>query len=455
MLLSVVSAFLHAQNAGTTSSGSPSAPTASQQDQNIPDAPSTVQPAKPLPTPPPSTPAPPENAPAEQAQPHQPEAPTQEPTQEPSVNENTNPAPQGTNQKPPINIRTVPEGGATSEQGGQEGEVYKLPPVIVNQVLIPVTVTDENGSLVSGLTAKDFTVLENGQKQKLNFFTSDAFALSAAVVIDLGMKDVDLQKVSHTYPALEGAFSGFDELSVYTYSNTVSQQTGWGAVGPALSAKLDELENVRGQNNGPPVTSGPIAAGGPVINGVPVDPAQPRMIGAPQPARVLNDAILRAALDLSKRDQQRRKVIFIISDGREYRSAASYRDVLRVLLTNHIMVYAIWVGAPQVPGYGTIARLHLPRFGYTDILPKYVNATTGGQAFLGSTRNAIEDAYARAMGNARNQYTLGYITHAPPNGTYRSFEILVSRPSCRSSIRPCVNVEAPDGYYPAPPRQSQ
>ncbi len=453
-VLSLGVVLLHAQSAGTANSGSPSsAPAKAQQDQDIPDAPSTVQPAKPLPTPPPSTQAPPENVPAEQPQttPQQ-QPPAQEaPAQEPPVNENIGTTPQGTNQKPPVNIRTVPQGGATKENPSEQDEI---PTIIVqtNQVVIPVTVTDEAGRLVSGLTAKNFTVLENGKKQKLNLFTSDPFAISAAVVLDLGMKDVDLQKVNRTFPSLEGAFSAFDELSIYTYSNTVTQLTGWGAVGPALTAKLDELQNVRGENNGPPVTSGPMAAGGPVINGVPVDPAQPRTIGAPQPARVMNDAILRAATDLAKRDKTRRKVIFVISDGREYRSQASYRDVLRVLLSNNIMVYAIGVSS-GVPGYRTLAKLHLPRFGYTDILPKYVNATTGGQVFNELTRTGIEDAYSEAMGNARNQYTLGYKTNLPPSGGYRSFEVLVDRPSCRSSIRPCVNVEAPDGYYPTPPVQ--
>jgi len=453
-LLGLSIAFLHGQNGGTPNSAAAGgASAAPQQDQNIPDAPSTVQPAKPLPTPPPSTQqAPPENAPPEQSQPPQQPAPKQEsPDQQSPASENASPVPQGQgrSQKPPVNIRTVPEGGATKETvPGQDD----IPTIIVqtNQVVIPVTVTDEAGHLVPGLTAKDFTVLESGKKQKLNLFTSDPFAISAAVVLDLGMKDVDLQKVNRTFPALEGAFSQFDELSIYTYSNTVSQLTGWGAVGPALTAKLDELEAVRGENNGPPVTSGPIAAGGPVINGVPVDPAQPRTIGAPQPARVMNDAILRAAADLAKRDKTRRKVIFVISDGREYRSNASYRDVLRVLLSNNIMVYALGVSS-GVPGYRSLSKLHLPRFGYSDILPKYVNATTGGQVFNELTRTGIEDAYSEAMGNARNQYTLGYKTNLPPTGGYRSWEILVDRPSCRSSIRPCVNVEAPDGYYPTPP----
>ncbi len=312
--------------------------------------------------------------------------------------------------------------------------------------MIPVTVADEAGHLVSGLTSKDFALIENGKKQTLNFFSSSAFAVSAAVVIDLGMKDVDLQKVNHTFSALEGAFSEFDELSVYTYSNTVGQLTGWGAVGPALSARLDELRNVRGQDNGPPVTSGPLASGVPMINNVPVDRGAPRPMAATQPARVMNDAILKAAIELSHRDKTRRKIIFVISDGREYRSDASYRDVLRVLLSNNIIVYAVGMGS-GVPGYGTFSKLHLPRFGYTDILPKYVNAT-GGQVFNELTRNGIEDAYGEALGYARNQYTMGYVMSKTPSGAYRSIEILVDRPSCRSSIRPCVNVYARDGYYP-------
>src|SRR5262249_37818772 len=137
-------------------------------------------------------------------------------------------------QPPPVNLTTVPEGGATREEAPDENGIYHIPTVRVNQVLVPVTVKDESGHLVTGLTYKDFSVLENGKKQKLNFFSSSPFALSAAVVIDLGMKDVDLQKVKHTLAALQGAFSQFDELSIYAYSNTVGQLADWQAVGQRL-----------------------------------------------------------------------------------------------------------------------------------------------------------------------------------------------------------------------------
>jgi VWFA-related protein len=209
---------------------------------------------------------------------------------------------------------------------------------------------------------------------------------------------------------------------------------------------------VRGQNNGPPVTSGPLGPQGPTINNRPVDAAAPTVRAPVQEAHVLNDAILKAALDLAKRDKSRRKIIFVISDGREYRSNTSYRDVLRVLLTSNIMVYAIGVGAPAMPLYGKLSKLHIPRLGYTDILPRYVNATTGGEVFNELTRVGIEDAYAEATNEARNQYTMGYLTHSHSPGAFRDIEVLVDRPSCKSSsIRPCVNVYAKAGYYPTGP----
>jgi VWFA-related protein len=436
--------FLACTFAAAQSTASQDAPAASegqnknQNDQSIPDAPSTVQPPKPAESAPTGTPAPepqlPPNQPAPTSQSPPPQAP---PT--PAANSGS---------PPPINVRTVPQGGETKEPGSQD-EFFRLY-VTTNQVIVPVTVKDDSGHLVDGLTARDFMVFENGKKQTLNFFTSDPFALSAAVILDLGMKDVDLQKVDHTFPALEGAFSQFDELSLFVYNNTVSQLSGWQAAGQQLSAALDQLKRVRGLNNGPPVTSGPLGPQGPMVNNTPVDPAAPIVYTPPQEARVLNDAILMAALDLAKRDKSRRKVIFVISDGREYRSNASYRDVLRVLLSNNIIVYAVGVGGAAIPGYNKLEKLHLPRFGFSDILPKYVNAT-GGQVFNELTRTGIETAYAEAMADARNQYTMGYLTHAAPAGAYRELEVRVERPSCKSSIRPCINVYARDGYYPTPP----
>jgi VWFA-related protein len=405
----------------------------------IPDAP-TVQPSA-TPAEPPPIPKPEEKKPATvdrnpwTNQPNTPKPAESNPFPE---EETTTPAPA----MPPV--KTVPPGSAPKDPSRAQEQLYTLV-VHTNFVQVPVTVKDREGRMVDGLLPTDFSVKENGAAQKLTFFSSDPFALSVAIVLDLGMSDATVQKVNQTFPALMGAFAPYDEVSLYTFSSTVSEVSDFTAPTQRLSAVLNQIKTERGSNNGPAVLSGPLAPNGPIINGVPVgSPTQP-VYTPPKQSRVLNDAILRAALDLSKRDRKRRKIIFVISDGREYGSEASYRDVLRVLLSNEIQVKAVAVGSAALPVYGKVERLHLPREGYGDILPKYVSATGGSPVYTELTLSAIQDTYAKAMSDARNQYTLGYTSARPKTPTaspYRSIEVLVNRPG--------LKVYARDGYYPAP-----
>jgi VWFA-related protein len=411
--------------------------------EEIPDAPSASRPPQPFPSSPPIEPQgqPPSEATADQP-PAANEAPPSSSKPAPSTSDD--------NALHPPDAKTVPEGVGTTDTGtGSQAELYKLS-VNVNEVIVPVRVTDDSGRLVNGLLPKDFTVLEDGNKRVLNFFTSDPLAISAAVVFDLGMPDVNVQKVNQTFPALEGAFSQFDEVAIYSYSTTVGRMADFGSVGKRLDAVLNQMKTYHGENNGVPVLGGPLGPEGPMINNIPVDRSSPSPISPAKQARVLNDAILAAAMDLGTRPKGRRKIIFVISDGREYRSNASYGDVMKVLLSNGILVYGIGVGGSAIPGYKQLEKLKIPGQAYGNILPRYANAT-GGLVLSEYSKDAIQDAYQRAIGDARNQYTLGYASAATPSSTYREIEIKVGRPGCKSSdLRPCVLVYAKAGYYPLP-----
>jgi len=408
---------------------------AQDQKQNIPDAPSAAQPPQPFPED-----APP--APKEQPK----------PTEEPKESKPVQPPLPFPGDAPPTTspgVKAMPAGTPKSDGSDTREDLYKLVSR-VNFVQVPVTVKDQDGRLVNGLVPKDFQVLENGQQQKMTFFTSDPFPLSAAVVFDLGMPDSVVQKVNRTFSAMQGAFSQFDEVSLYVYSGTVTRLTDFGAVGQQLSDTLNELKTKRGKNDGVPVTSGPFGPQGPAINGTPVGSAVPILITPPKESHVINDAILAAALDLSKRDRSRRKIIFVISDGREMGSIAGYSDVLKVLLTNGVVVYGLGVGGAAIPVYGKLQKFHLPRLGTGDILPKYASAT-GGELFTEVSKDDIDAVYARAIGDARNQYTLGYVSKAAPGGAYREVEVRVARPDCSNYASPCIRTFAKAGYYPAPP----
>ncbi len=336
---------------------------------------------------------------------------------------------------------TVPPGSVKRPPSDSPDDgLYRLV-VRTNQVVIPVRVTDDSGHMVEDLQSPDFAVYEDGKKQPLNYFSADPFALSAVVILDLGMPDADVQKVNKTFSALEGSFGPYDEVALYTYSSTVAKMADFGAVGKRLDATLDQLKYVTGTSNGPATLDGPMGPQGPTVNGIPIDPNAAHVTASPpQESHVLNDAILAASIALSKREKTRRKIIFVISDGRELHSTAAYRDVLRVLETNGITVYGIGVGSAAL--YGKISRLHLPRLGYTDILPKYANATAG-EYISDNTRDAIENAYAKAMGDARNEYTLGYRTKSTISEACRDLEVTVARPD--------VKVYAKSSYCPAPP----
>jgi VWFA-related protein len=393
-------------------------------DQDIPDAPSAVQP------PPPPAPIPQPANPSHTVQPAQSAG---------DSGAQSTPATQPPPKMPPV--QTVPPGSIPRNQLSTNPGIYKIP-VSVNFVLIPVMVKDSDGRLVDGLLPKDFTVLENGRKQTLTYFTSDPFQLSVAVVLDTGMPEVVLSKVDQTYTSLAGAFSPYDEFALYTFSSTVSQVLDFTNRSQRLADALNEIKLVPGNANGPLALNDPYSVG-PTVNGVPVNgPPIAPVQTPPREAHVLNDAILRAAIDLGKQDRSRRKVILVISDGHELGSSSSYRDVLRVLETRNIQIQAVVVGGGALPVWKQVGRFRLKDQGYWDLLPKYSSATGGGQVFSELTRNSIEEAYARITNDARNQYTMGYAAAATASTTYRSIEVLVDKRG--------LKVSAKDGYYPAP-----
>jgi VWFA-related protein len=390
--------------------------------QEVPDAPSATKRPEPekqtSPLPPPS-----EAPPTKPIPRPEPETAPEEPPPQP----------------PPMVMTTTPEGSKTGDTAGSREEMFKMT-VNVNFVIVPVTVKDGDGRLVDGLLRKDFSVYEDGTMQPLKLFTSDPFPLSCAVVLDLGMPDVVMRKVNQTLPGLVAAFSAYDEVALYTYGSSVEQRLDYTNADAKFSAAL-KRERRPGRQGGVPVTGGPMAAG-PSVNGVPFDPSSPHVRSTVRrESRVLNDAILAAALDLAQRDRNRRKVLFVISDGAEYRSRANYSEVLKVLLSNEIAVYAVNVDSSAIPGIRSVEGLHVPTQGYGNILPRYASAT-GGQIFAEFNQDAIEQAYARVTEVARNQYTLGYTTRASAANTYRSIEVRVRRGGLR--------VYAKDGYYPLP-----
>ena len=320
----------------------------------------------------------------------------------------------------------------------------------VTFVEVPVTVKDPKGKLVAGLTYRDFKVFENDTREPVAFFTTDSFPLSIAFVIDQSLTSDVMTKVNNSLGAIQGALTPYDEVAVFTYNNGAQNRSG-GFTG-AQSARVPfvlSMAKSAGEEMLVPVSDGPMAGCNIRQNGNCVDPnLQPgRSAGGstfmtiPKEIHTLNDAILAAAKELSTRPKGRRRIIYVISDGKEYGSKATYKEVLRYLETNKVAVYGTLVGDSARWGEGYMSRYHLPFTMYDNILAKYILAT-GGEPDAERGLDGIERSYAKIAEEARNQYTLGYYSHQPViDGKFRKIEVRLERSG--------MEVVAKQGYYPS------
>jgi VWFA-related protein len=342
-------------------------------------------------------------------------------------------------------VQTAPPDTMTPEDIGTKITVN------TTYVEVPVTVKDTKGKPVAGLTWRDFKVYENDTWEPLKIFTVDPASLSIAFVIDQSLTSDVMAKVNDSLSAFQGALSPYDEVAVFTYNNGPHEWTGFtGAQGNRVPAVLALAKSI-GRDDQVPINSGAFGPCSITKNGGCVDSnntvqqggstGSSSFITLPKEIHTLNDAIFAAAKELSTRPQGRRRMIYVISDGKEYGSKATYKEVLRYLQTNKIAVYGTLVGDSARWGEGYVSRLHLPFTMYDNRLYGYVNLT-GGVLESEGNLNGIEKSYADVTKEARNQYTLVYSSHEPLiDGKYRKIEVRVNRPG--------VEVTAKKGYYPS------
>jgi VWFA-related protein len=286
-------------------------------------------------------------------------------------------------------------------------------------------------------------------------FSRDPMPLSIAFVIDQSLSSDVMERVNDSLGSIQAALTPYDEIAVFSYANGSQERTGFTGAQSARVPAVLALTKEAGTEELIPTNTGPFAGCNVHVNGNCADPnLQPgrsagsgAFITIPKEIHTLNDAILAAAKELSSRPKGRRRIIYVISDGKEYGSKAKYSDVLRYLQTNNIAVWGTLVGDSARWGEGYLSRFHLPFQMYDNILTKYIYST-GGEPDSERNLNGIEKSYAKIAEEARNQYTLVYSTHEPlVDGKYRKIEVRVERPD--------VEVNAKAGYWPSAEEMSQ
>ncbi len=302
----------------------------------------------------------------------------------------------------------------------------------VNYVFLPVTVKDSDGHLVADLTRSEFRIFDDNVEQRLEFFSAEAFPLSVVVLLDNDLKTKDAEQVESSLSAILGGLSSSDEAFVCRFDTNFHPGKGFTRDQDKL---LTELHRTRLSTDRPDV-AGPDPGGpysGPTINGQSaVSPGAPpiaasTVIIGDKSSKALDDAVYEASQLLKERGRDRRKIIFLISDGENGKTNHNtYDNTVKELLRYGVSVYSLGVG-------GGFYERKFSR------LQSYAR-DTGGDVFYAAKRNSLENLYSRVTEQARNQYTLGYNPRGNDRAKdYHAVEVRVRREG--------LSILTREGYY--------
>lgn len=235
--------------------------------------------------------------------------------------------------------------------------------VDVNLVNVFVTVTDQHGAPVGGLTRENFVLSEDDRDQTIKVFDKEsALPLSIALAIDTSLStrhDLPLEQASAKRFAHE-IVRPVDALSVYAFSETVHES----AFGYTADLKhIDEtIDHIR--------------------------------VGA---ATALYDAIYLSSRELDRR--KGRKVIVLITDGGDTVSKVDYKEAVRAAEEAEALVYSIIV----VPIESSAGR----EIGGEHALIQ-LSEDTGGKYYYATSISQLDEAFRKISDELRTQYLLAY-----------------------------------------------
>ena len=256
----------------------------------------------------------------------------------------------------------------------------------VNLVEVYATVTGAQGRPVTGLTAADFRIAEDGASQAISAFAAGDFPLSIAIGLDrsfsMAGKDNRLGVAKSAARTLVGALRPGDQVMVVAIGGET-----------AVAAPLSTDRNA----------ALAAIAGLDAWGTTPLYDATLEAIAAIQPARG-------------------RRALVLLSDGADRFSGTTAAELVDRARRDDVMIYPVAIGDARPPVFAELA------------------AATGGRSFFVREPAALITTMTEIAAELRSQYLLGYAPSRQPASapSWHAIEVTVARRD--------VRVRAREGY---------
>lgn len=269
--------------------------------------------------------------------------------------------------------------------------------VDVDLVLVPVTVTDSMSRLVTGLEKDNFVLLDNGEKQAIQHFSSEDAPISLGVIFDMSGSMVNkIEKARDAVIEFFKTANPEDEFFLIAFNDK-----------PTLIADFtNSVEDVQSQ----------------------------LVYVVPKGRTALLDSIYLGITKMRQAKQQR-KALLIISDGGDNRSRYTENEIKSMVKEADVQIYAIGI-------FDQSPRSDEERYG-PQLLAE-VTEVTGGRTFTVDNPNELTSVAGKIGVELRNQYVLGYRPTKPArDGRWRKLRVKLNTPKGL----PQLSVYAKTGYY--------
>lgn len=282
-----------------------------------------------------------------------------------------------------------------------------------NMVSVPVTVSDREGRYIAGLKKEDFSIYEDGVKQNVAFFATVDEPLSIALLLDTsGSTSSSLEKIKDAAKDFIELLNAKDQCLIATFDSQLKVLNEFTASKKMLTDAIDKVQT------------------------------------AQQDGTVLHYAI-QQTVNKSFNNATGRKVIIVLSDGKDFGSPVGKNELLGILEESDVLIYSIHYKT----GSGTqnlvissdgkvkeaenkkptkIKKPKKPK-GYSIMIPgqmdvisqeqieerekvasveavsflKTLTDTTAGRFYLSDSPN-LSNIFKQIAGELRQQYWLGY-----------------------------------------------
>jgi len=318
-----------------------------------------------------------------------------------------------------------------------------------NMVVAPVTVISSKGDYVFDLQEKDFEVLDNGVKERIEQFSLEQLPLAAVIVVEANSTSEPLLgEVRPLGPVFSNLMLGPQgQAAVVTYGDQIRTVQDFTQNGDELESALRHVE-ARGS------------------------------------AQHLNDALTQAIAMLENQPKDDRRIIVAFSDGHDIGSRTTKEEVVQRALNAGITIYGLGFSQsrsmltkqpkappqqntlatnmalpapPNMPQTASSIENNWDSGANLPIVPlilasgemirsvvakdplEFYAGYTGGLSYGAWSKKPMQDELNKIADEIQSQYEIAYVPHAPAANGFHRIEVHVDRSG--------VKVRTKAGYF--------